>query len=100
MDTLKKVCRKCDSNFLSWLFGCKRFSKVRKICIDSGRLARSSCPKVQLRLVRYNELPSGYCNIKHELPPQLVFATGFEHGTGVNLSPEGKTENESKENNL
>jgi hypothetical protein len=67
---IKDGCRKCgDNGFIFWLLNCKRYSKVRKICIDSGRLARSACPRVQLRLVHYHELPSGYCNMKHAPAP-------------------------------
>jgi len=100
MDYHKKVCRKCKSNHLFWLFRCKRYTKERKICLDSGRFARSSCPNALLVRIRISDLPTGYCNIKHGPPAQLVFATGFEHGSS-NSYPgrvvEGDTRNDSKE---
>jgi hypothetical protein len=65
MDNLKRICRKCNSNFLLWLFGCKQYTKERKVCLESGRFARSTCPNVMLVSLRISQLPSGYCNMKH-----------------------------------
>ena len=88
----KRFCSKCKSSILFWLFRCKRYSKDRKICLESGRFARSSCPNALLVNLRISDLPTGYCNIKHPKgsPGEVVWSP-IPGTTYRNPQPGGET---------
>ena len=59
------ICCRCTLSFLYRLFKCRQFNRLYRMCNDSNRRARGTCPDVYMIEVPCSVRSVGYCNLKH-----------------------------------
>jgi len=66
MDLRKMICKKFGGfSFIFRLFRCRQYNRADRICVESGRRARGTCPMTVMVESKCSSKRPGYCNKKH-----------------------------------
>lgn len=64
----KWVCQRCLFSFIYRLFKCKQYNRLYRMCSESRRRARGTCPHTFMVEFRCVDKKVGYCNLRHVKP--------------------------------